>query len=366
MTDTHDTENLNPEPKPSRKKHAPRSRRWIVVVLVLAVLGVAGQQVWTLRLWEGLNKEAAAVVTVDTRLAALESALAEQEQVRQEIESMRQSLQQERQLLQLDRLEERLDTGWQLWLATGDSKTLVNVLKAGQQALSKEPAASAQALRLAMSRDLVEISAQHLTDLRETVQELDGIIASVDKLPLIQDRRLQPSEAEVQAAPIAPPAETLMDKARVLLSGLADELWQSIRGMVRVQRLDRAETALIAPEQRVFLQQGLRLLLLDARHALIQRNTATYQQTLSQARAWIEKYCDVSNDLVKTDLTALQRLSGLNIDPSAVSLEATRHALTAARATLVGEVPLDATVSTPSPETAPKPVDANKTKGAAE
>lgn len=366
MTHDHDTEHLNAEPKPSPKKHAPRSRRWMVVVLVLAVLGVAGQQVWTLQLWEGLNREASAVVSVESRIAALESALADQEQVRQEIASLRQSLQQERQLLQLDRLEERLDAGWQLWLATGDSKTLVNALKAGQLALSNAPTATAQALRLAMGRDLVEINAQHLTDLRETVEQLDGIIASVDKLPLVQDRRLQPPETEVPAAPVVPPAETLMDKARLLLSGLADELWQSIRGMVRVQRLDRAETALIAPEQRVFLQQGLRLLLLDARHALIQRNTATYQQTLSQARAWIEKYCDTSNALVNTDLTALQRLSGLNIDPSVVSLDATRQALIAARAALMGEEPVAVTASTPSSETELKPVDTAKTKGAAE
>ena len=40
MTHDHDTEHLNAEPKPSPKKHAPRSRRWMVVVLVLAVLGV--------------------------------------------------------------------------------------------------------------------------------------------------------------------------------------------------------------------------------------------------------------------------------------------------------------------------------------
>ena len=47
---------------------------------------------------------------------------------------------------------------------------MVNALKAGQLALSNAPTATAQALRLAMGRDLVEINAQHLTDLRETVE----------------------------------------------------------------------------------------------------------------------------------------------------------------------------------------------------
>lgn len=362
MTDAHETDHTKSAPKEPSKRRVSRSRHWVVVALVLVVLGVAGQQVWTLRLWDGLNREEAAVLTVDNRLATLESALASQQQMRQEIETLRQSLQQERQLLQLDRIEERLDAGWQVWVATGDSKLLLNALKEGQSTLVNDPTSAAQALRLAMARDQAEIKSQHMTDLRESVEELDGVIASINQLPLVQDRRLPQDESLSLAAPAVSDAETLIDKARVIVAGLAEELWQSIRGMVRVQRLDRAEAALIAPDQRVFLQQGLRLLLLDARHALIQRNTAIYQQTLSQARVWIEKYYDASNTLVKTDLSILQRLAGLNIEPSAVSLEATRTALATARSALTGE-PLQVTDSQALEVT---PQNETKAKGASE
>jgi len=276
---------------------------------------------------------------------------------------MRLSLQQERQLLQLDRIEERIDTGWQIWVATGESKLLANALKDGQNALANDPSAAAQNLRLALARDLAEIKAQHMTDLRETVEQLDGVIASIDKLPLVQDGRLPKNESVPVEVPVAPAADSLMDKVRLVVASLAEELWQSIRGMVRVQRLDRAEAGLLAPEQRVFLQQGLRLLLLDARHALIQRNTATYQQTLSQTRAWIEKYCDAGNALVKSDLAILQRLAGQNVDLSAVSLEATRTALVGARNALLGLPAAEAEASEASP---PPANDAKNAKGAAE
>lgn len=331
MTDAHETDHTKSASKEPTKRRLSRSRRWLVVALAFLVLGVAGQQVWTLRLWEGLNREEATVLTVDSRLAALESALANQQQMRQEIETLRQTLQQERHLLQLDRIEERLDAGWQLWVATGNSQVLVKVLKEGQTTLANDPTSAAQALRLAMARDQAEIQSQHITDLRESVEQLDGVIASINQLPLVQDRRLPQAEPVPLEPSTVAPADTLMDKARLVIAGLAEELWQSIRGMVRVQRLDRAEAALIAPDQRVFLQQGLRLLLLDARHALIQRNTAVYQQTLNQARIWMDKYYDASNALVKTDLSILQRLAGLNIEPAAVSLEATRTALALAR-----------------------------------
>lgn len=361
MTDAQENDRLKSESTPTKKKRSTPGRRSLIAVLVLLALGVAGQQVWTLRLWEGLDKETSAVETVDSRLATLESALANQQQMRQEFDAMRLSLQQERRLLQLDRMEERIDTGWQIWVATGESKVLVDALKDGQNALTNDVSAPAQTLRLAMGRDLAEIKAQHMTDLRETVEQLDGVIASIDKLPLVQDRRLPQNETVPAEKPVTQAAETFLDKARLIVVGLAEELWQSISRMVRVQRLDHAEVGLIAPEQRVFLQQGLRLLLLDARHSLVQRNAATYQQTLSQARAWIEKYCDASNPLVKSDLSILQRLAGQNIDLSVVSLEATRAALENARSALLG---VPATDTEPATSAAP-PADA-KAKGASE
>lgn len=366
MSDSNVTENPSSEAQHPRKKSPSRMRRWLIVVLALVLLVVAAQQLWALKVWEGLNKQEVAVDTVESRLATLEAALGSQANFRQEIDSLRQSLQQERSLMQLDRIQERIDAGWQIWLATGESKSLEAALKSGQSVLASEPSASSQTLSLAMSRDLTEIKSQHMTDLRETVEALDGVIASVDKLPLIQDRRLPSDEPEAKIVPNEPPAETLMEKARIVLAQLADELWQSIRGMIRVQRLDRAETALIAPEQKIFLQQGLRLLLLDARHALVQRNTATYQQTLSQARAWIEKYCDTGNALVKTDLSILQRLATLNIDPTAVSLEATRNALSTARAALLGESASANEEAAPLPATETQSADLTKPKGAAE
>ena len=160
----------------------------------------------------------------------------------------------------------------------------------------------------------------------------------------------------------APAAATLLEQSRQIATELADELWQTIRGMIRVQRLDHAEAALIAPEQKVFLQQGLRLLLLDARHALIQRNTPVYQQTLAQARAWIVKYTDGADALVREDLAALQRLLTINIDPSAVSLDHTRQALAAARAALTREPVVAASAPAPAATEQPKTDESLKTQ----
>lgn len=212
-----------------------------------------------------------------------------------------------------------------------------------QRRLTSLPSASAQTLRLAIDRDLIAIKSQRVMDLRVAVQNIDAVIATIDKLPLIQDGRVPaPPESNLGNISDESVPATLMDRIRLISWTVVQDVWHAISRMVRVQRLDRAEPGLITPEQKVFLQQGLRLLLLDARHALILRNAMTYQQTLEQARGWISKYAEPSDALVKADLATLQQLAALNIDPLAISLENTRQSLTAARDAITGNVLADA------------------------
>lgn len=329
------------KPRVRRVRKMPGSR-WLWVLLMLVLIGVGIQQLMAVRFWETLDNEAGQIATVDGRLTALEAAMADHTRLRDDIQQMQLVLQQERALLELERLEQQLDAGWQTWLSTGDTDTLIASMQAAQRRLTNQPGAAAQALRLALGRDLVAIKSQRTIDLRLAVQNLDTVIASIDRLPLIQDGRVpvNPDALPGDAATVTT-ATTWVDRVQQTAMAIARDIWGAIRSMVRVQRLDRAEPGLVAPEQKVFLQQGLRLLLLDARHSLIMRNTVTYQQTLSQARAWIVKYADATDALVKADLETLRQLAALDIDPQAVSLEDTRQALSSARAVLTGEPAAD-------------------------
>ena len=350
MSDAQTQQEATPETAPAKSQSQSRPRRsrmmpggrWLWVLLMLIVIGVGVQQLMAVRFWETLDNEAGQIATVDGRLTALEAAMADQTRLREDIQQMQLALQQERTLLELERLEQQLDAGWQAWISTGDTAVLVNSMQSAQRRLANQPGAAAQALRLAIGRDLVAIKSQRALDLRVAVQNLDAVIATIDRLPLIQESRVQAAaDTKASDALALQESATWLDRVRQTGLAIAQDIWGAIRSMVRVQRLDRAEPGLIAPEQKVFLQQGLRLLLLDARHALILRNTVTYQQTLGQARTWIQKYADGSDALVKADLDTLQQLAALNIDPTAISLEDTRQALSAARAALTGE-PVDA------------------------
>ena len=69
-------------------------------------------------------------------------------------------------------------------------------------------------------------------------------------------------------------------------------LWQEVKGLVRVSRIDAPEAMLVAPEQAFFLRENLKLRLLNARLALLSRQFDTAQGDLREAQNVLERYFD--------------------------------------------------------------------------
>jgi len=71
-------------------------------------------------------------------------------------------------------------------------------------------------------------------------------------------------------------------------------VWQEVRALVRVTRIDQPEAMLVAPEQAFFLRENLKLRLLNARLALLSRQFDTAQSDLRDALSALERYFDRS------------------------------------------------------------------------
>lgn len=72
----------------------------------------------------------------------------------------------------------------------------------------------------------------------------------------------------------------------------AGQLWQEVKGLVRVTRIDQPEAMLVAPEQGYFLRENLKLRLLNARLALLSRQFEAAQSDLRDAQAALDRYFD--------------------------------------------------------------------------
>ena len=69
-------------------------------------------------------------------------------------------------------------------------------------------------------------------------------------------------------------------------------MWDEVRSLVRVTRIDHPDAVLLAPDQGFFVRENLKLRLLNARLALLSRQFDTAQHDLQAALASIDRYFD--------------------------------------------------------------------------
>jgi uroporphyrin-3 C-methyltransferase len=133
---------------------------------------------------------------------------------------------------------------------------------------------------------------------------LDSVIESVDALRLRSEEK---KTEEVASA--APPSGRWWERA-------AASAWGELKSLVRIQRVDVNDPRLLAPDQAYFLRENLKLRLLHARVALLQRNEPLFRSDIKQAREWIERYFDPRAKSVTAAADALAQL-----DAAAVQVE---------------------------------------------
>src|SRR5690606_35147059 len=118
------------------------------------------------------------------------------------------------------------------------------------------------------------------------------------------------------------------DAAAAGLSALRDGLQPPFR----VRRVDTPDAALVAPEQAYFLRQNLRLLLLNARLALLSRNETLFRSDVERAVGWLRSYYDPDNRGVSSATAQLRQLLGTRIALEPPTLAESLAAVRAVRA----------------------------------
>ncbi|MDT3668819.1 MAG: uroporphyrinogen-III C-methyltransferase [Aromatoleum sp.] len=198
----------------------------------------------------------------------------------------------------------------QLQLA-GNYEAALIALQGAEARLATHDRGQLQSLRRALARDIERLSATPQVDVPGIALRLESLLERVDSLPLAfasqLDERKPPAENDSAAAPAGdrPVLE--------YLSALGRELWNEIRTLVRVERLDQSDPILLAPAQSTFLRENLKIRLLTARLALLARDGRTYAADLAQARGWIERFFDTRENAVQEVLAELAALQAMPI-----------------------------------------------------
>jgi len=94
----------------------------------------------------------------------------------------------------------------------------------------------------------------------------------------------------------------------------------SLKQLVVVRHQDDEIPPLMSPEQQIYLQENLQLLIMQAQWALLNHDASLYQSTLKQAKSWVEKYYVQNSADTQQFLKMLAQLQGQNISPKVPDL----------------------------------------------
>lgn len=276
------------------------------------------------------------------RTAVLESKVLEAAGLQAQLEKLYRSLAEDSTDVLLAEIESALALANQQLSLGSAPASVLNALQQIDARLNRQDDASLAGVRRALLRDIDRLKAYPAADIGALVVRLDGIIGTIEQFPLLASARAPGGAAAAPAAgggtdspaqarrPSAgsDAATRATDAAAAGLSALRDELQQ----LFRVRRIETPDALLVAPEQAYFLRQNLRLLLLNARLALLSRNEALFRGDLERALGWLRSYYDAEHRGVSSAVAQLRQMIGARIALEVPTLAESLAAVRAARA----------------------------------
>ncbi len=257
------------------------------------------------------NQELLQALSVKT--GGLETKLIEAQSQQLALESMYQELSKSRDERVLAEIEQAVSIAAQQLQLTGNVEAVLIALQGVDARLARSGQARLQPLRKLINRDIDRLKALPLADVPGIALRLENVIGAVDNLPLAFEQRARTEPAAKAKPANANNAKFAAAGESSYWQGLGRDLWAEMKQLIRVERIDHPEPALLAPTQVFFLRENLKLRLIDARLALLQRDGRIYREDLRQARELLERYFDTREKSVSNAIAMLKGLSGADL-----------------------------------------------------
>lgn len=277
------------------------------------------------------------------KVALLDARVAENALQRSQVEELMQSLSRSRDENVVADVDAALRVAQQQSAITGSAEPLVAALRQADERLARYNQPRLERVRRAVVRDLDRVRAAGVSDIATLAIRLDETVRQVDELPLLasaaEARRAGSTAAAPRAgaasSPAAPPAsapQQVLDRIEQVWREAGAAVWQEVKGLVRVTRIDHPEAMLVAPEQAFFVRENLKLRLLNARLALMSRQFDTAQADLRDAQAALERYFDRSSRRVQSAVEGVRQVAQQSRQVAVPRPDETLAALSAAAA----------------------------------
>lgn len=190
---------------------------------------------------------------------------------------------------------------------TGDIDTSIAALRNADQRLRESGDPSLLEVRGAIADEISRLQSIVPVDIAGAALTLTSMQMRVGQLSL--------AGTSEKGRPQPPPVDSLAQTTGGW-RGALDNAWQALKGLVVIRRRgeDAQGAPLLTPDQRALLYQNLRLKLEGARLSLIEKDVATFRQSVKSARHWLVDYFDADGKRAALEET-LDELLLLDINP---------------------------------------------------
>jgi uroporphyrin-III C-methyltransferase len=259
--------------------------------------------------FNGVNQQALALARnadersteVSARASLFEQKLAESRDQAEALQTLYVELANNREERTIAEVEQLIIIANQQLQLAGNIKPALLALQTADTRLQHLDSSQVVQLRKSIGHDIQRLQNMPQVDTVGISLKLENLAETISTLPLV-------SERHPQSAPALAPEWDSNPWRR-----LAQEVWQDLRTMIRLERIDRPEPPLLAPEQNFFLRENIKLHLLTARIALLQHDEATYRADLLAAEKWLKSHFDPRDSGTQLALNMLKELSSKEI-----------------------------------------------------
>jgi uroporphyrin-3 C-methyltransferase len=255
------------------------------------------------------NQESLA--TLQAKIGALEAKLGESQSQQLALEAMYQELTRNRDERLLSEIEQALNAAAQQLQLAGNVEAALIALQGADARLASAGRMQFLPLRKVIARDIERLKLLPLADMPGIALKLESVIGAVDSLPLAFEAKPRAEAPKALRPPLA---------SASFWQDLGGELWGELKGLIRVERLDLPDPALLSPTHAFFLRENLKLRLVNARLALLQRDSKSFRLDVKQAQTWIERYFDTRPRQTQSALATLKQLAGADVSVELPSL----------------------------------------------
>ena len=189
----------------------------------------------------------------------------------------------------------------------GDVLTAISQLELADQALVDSGSSNVFAVRQGIASDLQKLRNIEVLDREGIYLRLDELLTEMENIDLLNSMRTEfenRRNSESQPLKLGGEANNFLDYSFEFLSSIF--VWRE---------WEETPEAMLAPGQDDLIKHNLRLMLEQAKLALLMRDNGLYQKAMAKGQEWFQRYA-VTNSVQGQALTSkINQLRAIDIDP---------------------------------------------------